>query len=208
MNDSPDLEHITLENSYHETREEGVCIMELVAWMAGEKHTALPECCSHVLAGMAMEINDTLGDEERQKLIPIAQELAGTNCPGCEAERAAAAILHSLRGAVADALSRHGMENAAQQARKTPPHEHQAQDLALNAIREICREECGQTHDVWGPLDNLLEANTSFQDMQLEDAAAYATAATLSAAENPAEAAIANLREAIGTCPHQTGADQ
>jgi len=79
---APDLSKITLLSGSHETREAGVCAMELVAWMAGEKHTDRPVCVSPVLAAFLRRWNDDLDDEGRQRLKPFLPRTIGTASDG------------------------------------------------------------------------------------------------------------------------------
>ncbi|MEM8555703.1 MAG: hypothetical protein AAGF71_12870 [Pseudomonadota bacterium] len=58
--------------------ETGLCVMETVALIAGEDITDHPECACPVLTSYAIGLNDTLPDEERQKLLPLAVMIAGT----------------------------------------------------------------------------------------------------------------------------------
>ena len=46
-----DLDGIVLDKGAHDTREDGVCVMEAVAWYAGEDHSDAPACVS-ALAGV------------------------------------------------------------------------------------------------------------------------------------------------------------
>ncbi len=40
---------INLEPGHHDGRGDGLCLMELVAWLAGEEHDANPSCTSPAL---------------------------------------------------------------------------------------------------------------------------------------------------------------
>ena len=65
-----ELATITLKSGSHATREEGVCAMEAVAWLAGEPHSAAPKCASPVIGGFLRSWNDALPtDESRQRLL-------------------------------------------------------------------------------------------------------------------------------------------
>jgi hypothetical protein len=67
-----------LSDSSHETREQGMCAMEWVAYVAGEAHTDEPICVSPVLRRFAISLNDTWPDEQRQKLRPYLARCIGT----------------------------------------------------------------------------------------------------------------------------------
>ena len=58
---------------------EGVCLMEAVAWVSGERHTDHPPCACPVLTNLGIEINDSLNDTDRQRLIPAIPALVGSN---------------------------------------------------------------------------------------------------------------------------------
>ena len=75
-----ELETITLKSGSHATREEGVCAMEAVAWLAGEPHSDAPECASPVIAAFLRSWNDNLPtDEDRQRLLrPLLPLVIGT----------------------------------------------------------------------------------------------------------------------------------
>jgi hypothetical protein len=54
----------------HETREQGMCIMEAVAYVAGEAHTDHPKCACPVISALLRSWNDALPfDEDRQRLL-------------------------------------------------------------------------------------------------------------------------------------------
>jgi hypothetical protein len=65
----------------HATREEGLCAMEAVAWLAGLPHSDRPACTSEILAGYVRHLNDHMPDEERSRLVAFLPELIGTADP-------------------------------------------------------------------------------------------------------------------------------
>jgi hypothetical protein len=74
------LETLILKKSAHTTREEGVCVMEAVAWLAGEEHSDHPACTCPVIAAVAIGWNDAISDDETRTrlLLPILPRLIGT----------------------------------------------------------------------------------------------------------------------------------
>ena len=65
-----ELATITLKSGSHAKREEGVCAMEAVAWLAGEPHSDAPACTSPVIASFLRRWNDILPtDAERNRLL-------------------------------------------------------------------------------------------------------------------------------------------
>ena len=74
----PDPEMITLEKHNHETPEDGVCLMEAVAWWVGEPHNDHPQCVDPKLANLGRNLNDTMLDHYRTGFAKLIPALAGT----------------------------------------------------------------------------------------------------------------------------------
>jgi hypothetical protein len=70
------MDNIILSMGAHQTREQGVCVMEAVAWFANEKHSDAPHCACPVIASFARRLNDRLDSEERQRLKEYIPALA------------------------------------------------------------------------------------------------------------------------------------
>ena len=65
-----DLKTFTFSRGSHSRRDEGMCIMEAVAYVAGEAHSDHPECACPVLTAFLINWNDSLkSDEERHRLL-------------------------------------------------------------------------------------------------------------------------------------------
>jgi hypothetical protein len=64
-----------------------LCVMSLVALMAGERHSDRPDCACPVITAYAIKLNDALDDTVRQRLKPFAPRIIGTR-DGYGAERA------------------------------------------------------------------------------------------------------------------------
>lgn len=54
------------------TGDRDMCIMEAVAFVAGEPWSDAPDCASPVIAAFLRNWNDTLSDEDRDRLLPAA----------------------------------------------------------------------------------------------------------------------------------------
>ena len=78
--ETPPLESIRLLSGAHESRDDGMCLLEAVACVAGEPHTDHPQCVCPVLAAFGRGWNDGLeNDDEREKwLKPFLTRLVGT----------------------------------------------------------------------------------------------------------------------------------
>lgn len=64
----------------HESPEAGMCVMEAVAYVAGEEHTDRPECACPVIAAFLREWNDAIMDDARRTelLAPLVPRLVGS----------------------------------------------------------------------------------------------------------------------------------
>jgi hypothetical protein len=71
-------EIVRLEKGRHRTPQDGVCTMELVAWMAGEKHSDHPKSASPVIAAFIRSFNDALDSAHRQRLAALAARMIDT----------------------------------------------------------------------------------------------------------------------------------
>jgi len=74
------LDHIILRSGKHQLFEDGVCVMEAAAWIAGEPHSDHPKCVSPMITEFMVSWNDSLPDDEtRDRLLkPLLPLLIGT----------------------------------------------------------------------------------------------------------------------------------
>lgn len=88
MLDNWDYKSFTFGAGSHMTREKGMCIMEAVAYVAGEPHSDMPECACPVLSKLFQGLNDYSLDESRGKLLgQYVFRLIGTRDPHFENAR-------------------------------------------------------------------------------------------------------------------------
>ena len=73
---------LRLENGSHHSPDEGVCLMEAVAWLAREPHSDEPKCVCPVLGAFGRSLNDCLDVERRGRLKPLIPALVGTASDG------------------------------------------------------------------------------------------------------------------------------
>ncbi len=72
------LDGISLEHGSHTRREDGMCAMELVAFIAGEPHNYEPDCASKLLTGFTIRLNDHMRPSERRDLKLFLPRMVGT----------------------------------------------------------------------------------------------------------------------------------
>jgi len=89
MSPTLDLETLQLKKGAHSKFEDGACIMEAVAYVAGEPWSDHPACASPVISAFLRSYNDSVSDEVRQTLKPFIPRLVGTaSTPEVESRRA------------------------------------------------------------------------------------------------------------------------
>ena len=74
-----DLETLMLASGAHDNPESGMCVMEAVAFVAGEPFSDHPKCACPTLGAFLRSWNDSLDEATRQKLKPYIPRLVGTN---------------------------------------------------------------------------------------------------------------------------------
>src|SRR5947209_3887767 len=93
----PDVVPI-LSSGRHRNPRRGACLMEYTSLLAGERFSDEPACTERVLIALAQCVNDATSDAGRQRLAPLAAQLAGANNGG------PAAVVAVVRRSVLTAL--------------------------------------------------------------------------------------------------------
>ena len=73
-----DIPNLHLDKGAHDSPDEGMCVMEATALLAGEGMTDSPACASPVIAKFLRTWNDQLPDDDRQQLKRYIPLLIGT----------------------------------------------------------------------------------------------------------------------------------
>lgn len=90
----------SLSKGAHRSFSDGVCAMEMVAYLAGESHSDHPACVCPVLAAYVRQLNDSMRDDATRDrwLKPILPRLIGTTAtPDVAQQRAFALTDAALR---------------------------------------------------------------------------------------------------------------
>jgi hypothetical protein len=82
----------TLAKGAHDSPDDGMCLLEAVSWIAGERWSDHPSCASVVLGTFGRNLNDALPAETRQQLIPLAPQIVGTAGDGLDETRSYMAL--------------------------------------------------------------------------------------------------------------------
>ncbi len=120
----PILDGFKLDKGAHAPPANGpteACVMELVAYIAGEPWSDNPECVSPVLTAFLQRWNDDLDDEGRQKLKPFIPRVIGTAGDGQDVARAWLATDWLVRVHTPAWLELAGVKESAVALRALPP---------------------------------------------------------------------------------------
>lgn len=171
----PDLSALILAHGSHHTREQGVCLMEAVAWFANEPHSDAPTCASPVLAAIGIRLNDRWSDDERQLLKPFILKLVGTRDPSLESRRVYVYVDHIIRSILPAALRQRKLEAWDSWA-------HQLANLDPIADKESALRARDKARELRAFMDAAADAAYAAADAAAYAAAAYAADADAAAA--------------------------
>jgi len=73
-----DLDALVLAEGAHDNPDDGMCVMEAVAYIAGEPFSDHPACASTVVGAFLRAWNDALPDSDRQQLKRYISRLVGS----------------------------------------------------------------------------------------------------------------------------------
>jgi hypothetical protein len=102
-------EQYPLQRGSHPFREDGMCAMEMVAWLAGEAHSDEPMCACPVLTALVRAWNDAMSDQARnlylRPLVPMMVQTRSTR--GVENVRGLMAVDCLVRRLMPTWMERH-----------------------------------------------------------------------------------------------------
>jgi hypothetical protein len=117
------LRTFTFGKGSHPSREDGMCVMEVCAMLAGEKHSDTPACADPVITKLAIWVNDSCNDQLRNELLlDLPWRIVGTkSTPEIEQQRAFMAADWTVRFVCPTLLRRAGLTAEAEKLEQQPP---------------------------------------------------------------------------------------
>jgi hypothetical protein len=69
-----------LQRYAHKSPDDGLCLLEAAAWIAGELHSDRPECVDFLITDLGRQLNDLMPDDATRSryLLPVLPDLIGT----------------------------------------------------------------------------------------------------------------------------------
>ena len=110
-----ELRTFTFGKGSHLSREQGLCVMEAVAMLAGEAHSDSPACADPAISKLAIWVNDSCDDKLRNELLrDLPWRIVGTKATAeIEQQRAYMAADWALRFVCPIILRRAGLKDHA-----------------------------------------------------------------------------------------------
>ena len=140
------LNDITLTHGSHKSPDDGMCVMEAAAWIAGEEWTDHPACVSPILAAFCRRLNDAWDDEGRQRLKPFAARAVGTAGDGQDEARSYMALDWLVRTYTPAWLDLAGLREEATELRG---HRRIADQTAATAAHESIKAARQSASAAW-----------------------------------------------------------
>jgi hypothetical protein len=84
-----DFKTFTFGTGSHKSRKDGMCLMEAVAYVAGEKHSDRPKCACPVISAFLRSWNDAIPNDDRRRelLEPFVFRMVGTKTTAATEEQ-------------------------------------------------------------------------------------------------------------------------
>ena len=120
LDDLKTLKLPPLSKGKHRSPEDGLCAMEMVAYLERLPHSDAPECTCPLLREYVIKINDMCSDSDREKLKPYLPRLVGTVSPAHKQARAGIFVWAAIHRFVPMVLDKAGLHDDADLLRRCP----------------------------------------------------------------------------------------
>ena len=205
LDDLKTLKLPPLSKGKHQSPEDGLCAMEMVAYLERLPHSDAPECTCLLLSEYVVKINDVCSDSDREKLKPYLPRLVGTVSPAHEQARAEIFAWAAIHRFAPMALEQVGLRDDAELLRSCPKFEDVFN--AISAIIETYSSGPSGTAQVAGVYEALRAAWSAAEYARISafEATTYAAVCAMEAAAagvaNVLDVALEVLDEAINVGP-------
>lgn len=135
------LDTLVLDRGAHPRRGVCMCLLEAVAWYAGEEHGDAPGCVSPVLRTFGVRLSDALPDDRRQDLKPLIPVLMGTAGDGRDQARSYRALDWLVRVYTPIWLDLAGLDPQAQALAGLAPLVDSSTAFAARPVARMCGQQ-------------------------------------------------------------------
>ena len=172
------LKNYDLKHGSHKDRDQGMCAMEFVAYLAREPHSDRPQCASPLITSFVTGCNDRWNVKERQLLKPYLTRIMGTR-DGKDLERAKIFAMHAVTRISPHAIESIGLKDEAEKMRSATTLEEgiSAAESAAKYAAEYAAKSAAES---------AAKSAAEYAEFAAKSAAEYAKYAAEFAAENAA----------------------
>ena len=193
-----DLETLRLDHGAHPSFEAGHCLMEAVAFFAGEPHSDAPKCVSPYLRAFGIRLNDRATAERRQDLVRFVPLVVGTAGDGLDEVRRWMAADHVARVSLPRHLDSAGLPELAAELRSLPQVlDRDTWRPAQEAIRRARDAAWALRDERWAPVRQAVRDAVTKALADRADADADADAVAVAAAAAAADERYWAIRSAV-----------
>ena len=156
----------TLSAGKHKSPSDGMCVMEMVAFLAGDEWTDSPACASPIVTNFCQVINDKMPQAFRDKLQGYVPRLIGTASPEHDLERAVFLAWRAVKVHAPISLDKAGLRDEAEKLRNFDEAKGlQAAAYDAYAAADAADAAAWAAYEaaIWETLDGLLEIGPSGQ---------------------------------------------
>ena len=129
------LESLELSEGAHDRWEKGACLMEAVAYVAGETFSDHPECACPLLSAYGRSLNDNMPTDLRQELKPLIPMLVGSRSAESEERRSVLLADWYIREHLPRILVLAKLEAEAEKLAALPPLTRENTQAAIDAVK-------------------------------------------------------------------------
>lgn len=182
------LDTVELVRSRGDPERGRLCMMSLVAFLAGEEHGDRPRTASPLIAAFARPINDAMDRGTRQRLIPFAPRVIGTAADGdhLRGEIMHLALMQTLLPAVIRDLQVNARgQSQAREAEDTARLVGELRDTPLEAQPRLVQDARWDRAALIGPIRVAVAAHRNGHGEQQAEAVARILIAAVSGLARP-----------------------
>ncbi len=196
-----DIDAIILRHGAHRSADDGMCLLEAAAYIAGEPWSDHPQCVDPIIAAFGRRWNDGLPDDETRTRIlkPFLPRLLNTRTTReIEEQRAIMAADWAVRTALPHWLNAAGWSDLADRLTSLAPLTTRTEcSAAWSVVREIRDATWPRRQEAWRTIRDAVRRQLVAADADADAAAAAAAAVAAAAAADTA--VRQRIRETVHT---------
>jgi len=188
------IENLVLTKGSHKTSDDGMCVMEAVAYFNNEPHSDKPQCACPVLTSYLIVLNDDMNNEERQALKPYILRLIGTRDENSK-KRMDILLHHTIVKIIPYALRLAYLEENAIEMEAVKSGDYAAAKAAAKSAESAAKAAAESAAKATAKAAAKVAAELAAWSAELAESAAWSAESAAKAAEAAESAESAELAE-------------